>query len=581
MRAAVHRPQPILTKFPAANAYLPLVCLLAAVGPAIAAGAYGLFTPEQAAWGLNALKIGPGDLWSPGAEAGRPIPPLYAWLLAGSISLPFSDKLLLLGVPSYLYAVLGLAVVYAIASNWYSEGTGLWTCSLVAFNPFFLEQVREGNPSLGILFWALMALWIYLHHLRNEEETFSLWTAAGSLSFAALLLSVGWFAFWLPVVGALNLFAREWDRRDDLRSVLRALLYMPTARAGFLVVGVGIVLASPWLLTSGWQRGPYAPWNSPLTPAEQDTVSFGTLIPAMSATLVLAVAGLLRASRQMIRWSDEPGRAALPVLWTLIAALAFKTTQPTPAGLLILLVPLNLLAVRTLLAVLYRRISDRGVLWLMLATILFYLSSRLPALQALPELLAEQANVAGQEPVGRLRRFFRLPASEKLSLHLATDLLVSVGIGIYFVFKLSGRNDRIRRTLFGGFVFVAVALATIPSLAILGQPTRRDDPWQRVFGQLQKLEGIDLIVYVGSTAPSSQLRFIVHSLFPELQLHTAIGRAELDSVFRQQGNRPLVLVTDPSQRLPRTTPITKGSTTVTLSQIHDGDEVIAYAPLAR
>lgn len=572
---------PILAKFPSPSTYLPITCLLVVVGPALSAWIYGRLTLEQSTWGMSALSLMHGhSRWLPTDSQGNVVPPLFSWLLALSLAIPFPDKLPLLTLPSYLYAIACLIAIGGLSRLWFSSGTALWTCFLVAFNPLFLEQVRVGDPSLGVLFWSLLGLWVYAHHLIREEETFSAWTMVGGLSFFALLLSVGFFAFWLPVLGLVNFLLRDWERRERFSNTIRSTLAAPTMRAGLIVVAIGFGLATPWIMKSSFASGPFSPWATPVDLPHTRASSYGHLLAAMPATLVLALVGLWRSVRQILRGREEMDRATLPVVWTLVAALTVRSMQPTQIGLLLLLVPLNLLAVRTLLDVLYRRIPDGQLFWITLATVWVYLGTRLEAFSHLPSLLTDVPVGGGALPSGSAFWFSQLTAEKKLSLHLAIDLLVLVGLILYFLYRSSAIQDRYRRMLFGGFVAVVVVLATLPSLALIHQPLRRDDPWVRVCEQLAPLKDIDRIIYVGSQPPIVPLTFVVKCRFPDLPTETAVGRVELEAAFRQDGNRPLVLVTDPSQRLPKTTPITRDDLTVTLSQIYDSDEVIAYAPLS-
>lgn len=579
---------PLLERFPPPSTYLPLTCLLAAVGTGLAAWVFGRLTPELAAWGNSALEVVQGRTWLPTNSGGHPIPPAYAWALALALSLPVGDTLVLLALPGYLYALATLGFTYGLVRRWYSAGVALWATFLIAFNPLFLEHARVGDSSLGILCWSMLGLWAYVHHLIKEEETFSAWTVVGGIAFAALLLSAGFFAFWLPAAGLLNVLAREWERGDRLPTALRACLTAATARAGFFVVAIGIVFASPWLLRSGWSAGPLAPWAIPVELQARPNGALVELALALRATLILALVGFWRAAREVLRGSEEADRATLPVVWTLVAALTINWTAPTQIGLVSVIIPLSVLAAQTILDILHRRIADRPLAVIVVVACWFYLASGMEMFRDLPGLLAPvvPASSPGAVPaVEESETWFSLPAPLRaeaaLALHFAVDVLVLVAAVIYLAYRLSAKQDRLRRLFFGGFVVATVGVVAWPLLTLPREPLRRDNPWSRAQEQLAQLDDIDLVIFVGSEPPSDPLLFVVRSRFRNCPVESAVGRVELESAFAAHGTRPLVLVTDPSQRLPRATPITKGELTVTIAQIFDSDEVIAYAPARR
>lgn len=581
IRRAVSAPRPVWPKTPSANAFLPLVLLLAAVGPGLMAWMHGTLTPGAAAWGLCALDVLEGDWKMPG-PAGQPAPPIVAWSTAAALAAPVGDKLFGLTLPAYLHAVLSLGAIYLIGRVWFTSGTGLLACFLYGLNPFFLSEVQRSQSSLCALFWSLASLLVYMHHLRQEEEVVSLWTAGGAISFACLLLTVGFNALWIPVIGWVNVLFRELSRKDGEVEAFWSSLVAPTSRAGVIVVVLGTGLASPWLFLSGFSAGPFAPWVEPSAAEARLGGSVSWLLEAMPVTLILALYGLFRAVRQGVQGVRGSGRSALLLVWSLIAFFAAETTAPTAGSLLFLLVPLNFLAARTLIAILRREVPDRHVLGLMLGTAAVLVFSRSATVRTL--LRGRPMNDARlvEDWGGSLGRYLaELSAEQRLSLHFVLDVAVLVGAAILWLYAASRAADQYRRWLFGGFVVAALLLSLLIGVGQMDSPLRRDDPWMKVYQQLQKQSDVDKVVYVGLDQPEPRLRLMVRSLFRGVPRVHLQRREQLETVVSDREEKLLVLVTDTNQRLPRTYPIGKGAVTLTLAQIYDSPHVVAYAPIAR
>ena len=562
MRAAVGRPGPVWPNLPTPNAFLPLVVLLAVLLPGLYTWSYGRLTDELAAWGLYGLQICRGDWWLPGASD-APVPPMYAWSTALASALPVSQKFWLPLLPSYLYGLLGLAGVYWLGRLWLTPGTGLLACLLVALNGVFLEHIQRGDGSTCVFFWAVVSLLGHAYHLRAQAETLSPSVFLRGFGFAGLLLCAGSFAMWFPVIAFLSMQFPQSERRMDIPASLRASFSKPGVHGGLLAMVIGLLVAAPWLLLSGWHAGPFAPWRDPLPLAATTVLSWTRLLGAMPTITVLAGFGLWRSACECIKASPASSRSALPLFWTLIMLLVLRTVHPTYGCLLVLVVPVNLLAIKTLFEILRRELRDSTVFVLMFLCGGALVVARSELLQNMPQWLFD---------------FRKLSASQLLDLHLAADGLILIALLVNWLQRWTQRRDRDRRLLFGAFILGTLFSACFSGLTGTETPKRRDDPWLTLYRQLEAEGRFDQVILVGEQRPNDSLLYTLQMLYPDLPL-TRLGRLGELAVTLSPGNaRPLVLVTDTTLRLLKRTVISRGDHTLTLRQIHQSDQVIAYAP---
>jgi hypothetical protein len=301
------------------------------------------------------------------------------------------------------------------------------------------------------------------------------------------------------------------------------------------------------------------------------------VVAAMPATIVLAVFGFAKAVRECVGRGPQAEREFLPALWTLLSALALRWTHPTNGTLLVLVVPLTLLAVRTLFDVLDRRMSDRNVLAMALAAGWVFLFCQIPSLWNLPV---------------RMRvRGFSLDSTDWLALRLGIDGMLAIGIVLVWLYRQTSASDDKRRAFFGGVVLASMFLACLPGLLQLRGRPRIDDPWSSIRQQLETTVrggGYDLVVFVDSEASASEarldartapLRFLLRTMVPTAGQRFVHNSRKLEDVLRHEGRQPVVLVTDPARRLHRSTPINLGDHTMTLTERFDSDRVIVYTPV--
>lgn len=594
MRRAVTVHAAVWPNKPSATAFVPFMLLMAILWPAWLAWGRGVFTKESALWGLVGLDTVGAAAWRPFA-GDQSAPPLFAWMTSLALQLPIQNKLLLLPLPAYFYAVGVLLVIYLIGRTWFTPATGLLSCFLIALNRVFLDLVRRSDPDLGVLFWLLVSLLVYLRHLRSEEDTLSRWTFLGAAAFGALLLSAGFNGFWAAAIGLLNVLWRELDRRDSWGPAVKGTVGMSTSRAGVVVVVGGVLLASPWLAMSSWSSGPWAPWSDPgergyksidvmdhvrsmvllERRAPEDprlSADLFDLMRAMPATLVLSLYGLWRTFRGVIGQGSETPKQWFPILWTVIALVAWILTMPTPAGELFLIVPLTLLAARALLAILRREIHDRTALLLMIGSAWVYVFTtlRLPRVQWSSDPYSK--NWGDWMTIWKT-----LSVEDKYALHLGFDRLLVAGGLILWLYRSTRGVDRRRRWLLGGFIVGVLSLAVWNGTDHLGLSAVNDNPWRRIHDELQAYRGASAVIYLGSEPPDPALRFIVRSQFPDRPRLPVPQRDQLDRLPDECGDRFLVLVTDTRSRLPRSLSLSRGEQALTLERVLDSPLVAAYA----
>lgn len=574
LRRAVATPKPVWTRSPSADAFFPLVLLIAVLTPGLVAWIHGALTPAAAGWGQFGLDVLDGDWLLPG-PFGQPAPPMVVWSDALFLAIPGFDKLLAILAPSYVYAVLSLGCVYLVGRWWFSSGTGVLATLVVGLNPLFLMQVRTGEPSLAVLFWFLLSLLVYIHHLLNEEETFSVWTIVGAFGFGALLLTAGFNAFWAPVIGVANVFFRELGRQESKAKALKALFASPTTRAGALVVSMGLLVAAPWILASGLAPGPWAPWTDPAGDRRDLSFPLGDLIAAMPATIVLAGFGMGRSFLRAVRGNRNAGKPAFILIWSVVSLTLLLLTMRTVAGLLLTIAPLSFFAVRTLVTILRRELRDRVVCGLMLATGWVFLLGLAPGLSSL-SIWHWPAGPFLAAPARWWEQVTHLEASEWLALHFALDLVVVVAAVVICLYVLARRQDRYRRYLFGGFAITVVLLVAWSARAPFLTPYRRADPWLRIYHQLAKSGPIDQLIMVDPEQPRPELVFISRLVFPSSPPTIIQHREQLDDLVADPRLVSLVLVAAPTERWPRIYPITRGETTITLAQFIDSADLRGY-----
>jgi hypothetical protein len=319
--------------------------------------------------------------------------------------------------------------------------------------------------------------------------------------------------------------------------------------------------------------GPFSPWNNPV--GVEPHYSIRNLVGAMPATAVLAAFGLWRAFWIAKKGAEESDRTSLPLLWSLVSLLALETTRPTSTGLLLAVAPLTMMAVRTLQSILRREVRDGQVFYLMIISLSLLTASQLRSIRELPLWNAMSLS----SPWSVATSLESMTPQDKYQLHLGLDVVLLVAVLVVWLYMSARSHDRYRRWLFGGFFLATLFAASIVGVSREDDVLRRDDPWVKLYEELQQQKSVDRIIFVGLKPPGPELSFIVRGLFPDLPRTEAPRRENLDASLRSENDRPLVLVLDVGQRLPPTYPVSIGSGTLTLSQVIDSPLAAGYRPI--
>jgi hypothetical protein len=250
LRSAVSTPRPVWPKLPTAEAFFPLVLLVTTILPGLFAWYFGELTPRMSLWGLWGLRLLHGFDGLP-AEFPDTLAPLYAWFNAAALAIPFPERLWAPMLPAYLFALISLGAVFWLGKLWYGSGTGLLTCFFLGLNPLFIGPIQNGDSATAKLAFAIIGLLCYAQHLRSKAEAFSVWIIPGGIAFGGLLLTAGWYALVLPIIGAMHIHLHEAQQRDDLQTTIRQSMLRPTMLGGLLVLLVGVGLAHARRRTHG------------------------------------------------------------------------------------------------------------------------------------------------------------------------------------------------------------------------------------------------------------------------------------------------------------------------------------------
>lgn len=564
LRQSVSGPMPVWPNLPSPSVFFPLVFCVAALIPALSVWLYGGLTRAQATWGMVALHSPAAGVEAGIIEQGNP-PPLFTWSLFLTLQIPLVDKLVLLPLASYLYGLGTLALVYFFCCSLHSSGPGLLAVLLLAFNPAFLADLQSGQPSTAIAFFTISSLYCYWRHSQSNAEVFSRWVGLGALSFAGLLLSSGLFALWMPVIALLDYLVRNL-RDNEVAETLQESSTAPTVIGGLLVIGAGFVMAAPWLMRAPWHWGPLAPWQIPPSALEVEVYSISTLFHRMPATIILALFAMWRTIREALRGNEDVPLVPMPLIWALVSVFALESGYASREYLLFAIIPMTILAVQTLVGVLQREYDDRQIFILMVATVATFVAMQQSAITMLPQWVWQ----------GRPR----LTGQQKFEIHLGIDMLVGMCVLVTWLYVMSATSDRLRRRLWGGFVITAIGLSCLAGWFHQPLAARGDDPWERIFVWMQQKRDLDVIVFLGTNPPEPQLQFVVECVYPRVPtLHVDTPR-QLEALLQREGDRPLILLTDSGQRMGRTKPLSIGDRTMTISQVYDSDQLVAYAPIA-
>jgi hypothetical protein len=396
------------------------------------------------------------------------------------------------------------------------------------------------------------------------------------MSAALLFLTEGLSAVWLVAVVGIHLV---YDQVQEIRPWTAALAKMwihPTFRSTLLGGLVVLLVAGPWFLWVQSFSSPVAMVSTSAVAGE--TWSFDSPARAMPTLLSLALFGVVRALRMRFRrQADRP--ASLAVIWSLVAYLNFLFIERSAMGLLFVVVPLSILAVRSLQLVVARRLQDRTSIAMVLGTVLVFAFAGMPGMadstldlaRALWEWLTR-----GIWPVDPAALGWKL-----LRVHFAVDLVLAAGLIVYYLYRSSTQNDQGRRLLFGSFAVAVIGLGALQGMSSIVDVRRPNDPWYKLMAVVDRLPRPDWVVFYGVSPPSPELEFVIRQRARGLERHTVRDISELDALLDRVDGLPWVVVTDPARSLPESLPLTQSGTTLTLGRRYRGESAHLYTPIEK
>jgi hypothetical protein len=552
-----------------------VVGLVAVVLPGAVNWLFGSLTAGQASWGIRGLEVLEGDFLLL-RTSDSSVPPFFPWCLSLVLAIDVGDPFWRLTIPSYLFWILSAVVIHRLVSLWHDETTALLTILGLSINPVILGTIQSGLPGTVALFWGVLAILAYVEYSRAGAKVLSPWTILGGISSGMAILTVGLIAIWVPLMVAIHLAYDQIQNARSRRIGLEKLVDDPTLRAGLVGMGIAFLMVSPWIIVAQRSAGAVALLSTGSLTGEH----FGFESPAlvMPTLFALGLFGIARALRQRIRRQADK-QASLPVLWSLFSYLVFLTIEPTSTGLIFVVVPLTILAMRSLQLVVNRQLRDRTSLLLVLGTILVFMLAGTPGTA---ESLLGIFRMSGEWMAGGMKS----PPPGKLGfsllqVHLALDAVLALGWVVYWLYRRPSQRDRNRRWILGTFTIATLGLATILALTDRAALRRGSDSWSELDRALGNINNVDWLAYLGEGVLPPPLEFVTRRRMiakPRLRI---VDVPELDQTLDRQPGRPLLIVSDVGLALPDSIPLTQGDQTLTLGRQYSGERAKVYAPVGK
>lgn len=554
--------RPLLRPAPRSAMFFPLVVLVAVLPGLYALRNYDM-NPPGPWWGLRGLVVLEGRAWDqvpasvgmgPELEANAfkavaMQPPLYAWLEAAALLFSPDRAPMATVLPSYAAGALVVILVFLHGRLWGGPGLGLAAALLAGFNRDLLVQMQQASPTTLGLAGALLALLAYAKH--HHVDGFGAlrcgglrWATLGGLALGFSLMSLRGLALaCIPVV----LLHQIYLGADPAPCGRKGRWWRghPSLWAGAIAVAIGLALAAPWHASMILAHG-HAAVGALWGPADPGIAPWPGLLSGLldlsPATLALGLYGAWRAARTALTAEPDDRQAAGGAFWTLWLAVAavlpgLWPEGPRPALGLFLMVPLNLLAARTMIDLAGRRIPVRSLAWIAPATALavaWWSSSHLR--DAITDL------VHGRRPA---------PATA-LGLHLGLDLLLVAALMTRALDRWARRRDDRRRLVLGGFLASVLLAIVAPGLREVGfrhRETAELLDLRAILLRRQQARPFTLLAVIGpdrlpsaidSPSPGGRLRFILRATLPHL------GQLDLprvdDLLQLPEGQRLFILV---------------------------------------
>jgi tetratricopeptide (TPR) repeat protein/4-amino-4-deoxy-L-arabinose transferase-like glycosyltransferase len=169
-------------------------------------------------------------------------PPLYYFISHAFTYLGTSEFFLRL--PSVIFAVLGICVIYHLAVLFYDRATGLLAALLLAIAPFYVEYAQEAR--MYTLFCLLSLLSLFFFYQAYETGRGRFWAGYALVTSASAL--VHYMTIMYVVIQGVFLVGATLGRWVPHRNDRNVLSQLKRTWVGFLLSGLTMLLLnSPWL----------------------------------------------------------------------------------------------------------------------------------------------------------------------------------------------------------------------------------------------------------------------------------------------------------------------------------------------
>lgn len=523
MEMSAEPPRELFPLLRRARAFSPLVVVLAVLPTALAV-LYRSLDAEGALWALRSLDVLTAptleEAIAPGlADDTIPLqrqPPLGAWLTAGFRSImgpgwPVSAVLV-----SWLAAAGVVGMGYALWRELTGSRVALLATLLLAGHAQLLRLAQSPAPHALGVFFAVVAFWGFLSHMRETRGPASLHLLTGGVALGLCLLSGGPVA--IAVVAVLLIYVLELHgenisaRRRRPTERRRVWVGWPALKA-MLVLGLtGFAVGGWWELMMISREGDHfvQAWLTGIDPNLDPGVhrySFDFSRARLQSWLAdysflagFVLVGFWRAVRGLRRPDDERRRQSFlfllawtgcgSLMWLLASATATELSGLEPRWQAFLLVPLMGLAAFAIDEISQRRVALPTIAAGMAVTIVVVLWT------------------IAEPDIHGIRR--------RTELWIVFSLVAAVSAALWWTGR-RGRELQLRWLLRVGTAGLVIA-ASVWGLLSARSATEDDARlmwFMRRLAVAQDVQGYSVLTR-GGTAPP-QVRFVLKHLWPDAE----------------------------------------------------------------
>ena len=241
--------------------------------------------------------------------------PLQCWLLGRSFAI-FGENDLAARLPSILFAIGTLLIVYRIGTRWLNPGAAVCAVALLAVSPYFLDNARGCMTEMALTFWVSLALLVFLEGLDRPvlHALFAIPLAAALMTKSIMgLLPLGVLAVSALVSPALR---RPWTSAWFATGVVLGILL----GASWFVAQA--ILVGAWTIRAHLEAYIGTRAMKPLG-LVQHLIGYPVFLLERFQPLILpAVAGVVMIARRLRRERD-PGRLLI-LAWIVVPLIALS-----------------------------------------------------------------------------------------------------------------------------------------------------------------------------------------------------------------------------------------------------------------